>query len=122
MGPWTTNNLADPHASISHSPKTAIWPRIIFSWRPMVPCGRLSWLPVSQRWSPRGHGLGLEASSRVLGLGLGLGSQVLGLGLEPKVLGLGPETGLALLVFKQILCKVLRCSSASVNEHTMYQL
>ena len=78
-----------------------------------------------QRWSPRGHGLGLEASWRVLGLGLGsqvlglgLGSQVLG--LEPKVLGLGPETVLALLVFKQILCKVLRCSSASVNEHNMY--
>ena len=80
-----------------------------------------------QRWSPRGHGLGLEASWRVLGLGLrsqvlglGLGSQVLGLGLEPKVLGVGPETVLALLVFKQILCKVLRCSSASVNEHNMY--
>jgi len=53
----------------------------------------------------------LEASWRVLGLGLGL---------EPKVLGLGPETVLALLVFKQILCKVLRCSSASVNEHNMY--
>ena len=58
----------------------------------------------------------LEASWHVLGLGLG--SQVLG--LEPKVLGLGPETVLALLVFKQILCKVLRCSSASVNEHNMY--
>jgi len=65
----------------------------------------------------------LEARWRVLGLGLGLGSQVLGLGLglEPKVLiGLGPENVLALLVFKQILCKVLRCSSASVNEHNMY--
>ena len=64
----------------------------------------------------------LEASWRILGLGLGLGSQVLGLGLglEPKVLGLGPETVLALLVFKQILCKVLRCSSASTNEHNMY--
>ena len=58
----------------------------------------------------------LEASWRVLGLGLGLGSQVLGLGLglEPKVLGLGPETVLALLVFKQILCKVLRLKN---NRH-----
>jgi len=67
-------------------------------------------------------GLGLGLGSQVLGLGLGLGSQVLGLGLglEPKVLDLGPETVLALLVFKQILCKVLRCLSASVNEHNMY--
>ena len=63
----------------------------------------------------------LEASWRVLGLGLGSQVLGLGLGLEPKVLiGVGPETVLALLVFKQILCKVLRCSSASVNEHNMY--
>ena len=57
-----------------------------------------------QRWSPRGHGLGLEAprgASRTTGhvLGLGLGGQVLGLGLGlgRRVLGLGLGKSVAVL-------------------------
>jgi len=72
---------------------------------------------IEQRWSPRGHGLGLEAPRGqlvVLGLGLGLGGQVLGLGLGRRVLGLGLGSqvlGLGLGLGRRVLGLVfLKCN------------